>query len=320
MLTKVSSTQRVAFEILIKALRTLSSIKVGSKHHAYFVRLCEDALKAIDKWFLDQLEEKGIPVDLLPEDFSITGLVTGTIRKFGLRGADVEEVQAEVLSSLPDWLDRFDPERGKLTTMLITNTRSRVLDYIAKQKKEREHTAPIITEEEEGAGVPGELLVDIRDTAETESEYHSLLRGIRDFLYKKKERFGKVFDMLLEGKTGKQIQEFLGVSRGYISQITESIRQSIVDFAQQEGNPDLESAAQALKKKYFVHSSKFGSEFLPIVKEASAEGIDLSDRAALLEFIESRNATKARTYLSSCSSGNFKDLSRFLKEYIKWAK
>ena len=323
MQVRVSSTQRVALNLLIKALKILGSLKVGSDHYAYFRKLCDDTLKAIDRWFIEQVKDKGIPVEQLPdgESFSITGIVSGTLRKMGLRGMDVEEVQAEVFASLPNWLDRFDPERGKLHNMIITNTKSRAIDYLNKQKKEREHTAPIITEDsEEGGGVPLELIEDIRETAESESAFWTILEEIRKYLYKTKERFGKVFDMMLEGKTGQEIQEALGVSRGYVSQTLNSIREEIVNFAIQTDNPELEAAAESLRGKYFVRSSEFSVEFLPIVEEAYTEGIDLSDRQALAEYIDSRNARKARTYLSSISSENFKDFSRFLKEYIEWAK
>lgn len=323
MQVKVSSNQKVALDLLIKALKILGATKVGSEHFAYFKKLCEDTLKAIDRWFVEQVKEKGIPIETLPdgENFSITGLTSGTAGKMGLRGMDLEEVQAIVYSQLPDWLDRFDPEKGKLLNMLIKNIKGRSIDHLNMLKKEREHTAPIITEDtEEGGGVPLELLQDIRETSESESEFWSTLEDIRDYLYKTKERFGKVFDMLLEGKTGQEIQEALGVSRGYISQTLNSIREEIANFARQTGNPELESAAEALKGKYFVRSSEFGVEFLPIVEEAYAEGIDLADRQALTEYIDSRNARGARTYLSSISSDNFKNFSRFLKEYIEWAK
>jgi len=258
MVTKVSETQRMALNFLLKALKTLSSLKVSSEHFAYFKKLCDDTLKAIDKWFIEQVKEKGIPVETLPdgEGFSITGLVSGTIRKYGLRGMDVEEVQAEVLASLPDWLDRFDPDRGKLHNMIITNTKSRIFDYKKRLQKQYERTAPIITEEsEEGAGIPADLLIDIRDTAETESEYNTLVKDIRNYLYETKERFGKVFDMLLEGKTGQQIQEDLGISRGYVSQTLNSMREEIANFARSVNNPELEAAAESLRGKYFVRSS-----------------------------------------------------------------
>lgn len=253
MLIKVSSTARTALDLLIKALKILSSMKVSTTNRVHFTKLCQDTLKAIDNWFLEVADEKGVPADQLPEDFSITGMVTGIIRKYGLSGADVEEVQAEVLSSLPDWLDRFDPERGKLTNMLYRNIKSRVFDYKARQKKEREHVAPLVREEEEG-GVIEELIPDIRETAETESEFRSLVQQIRDFI--KKPRLRDVLDRLLKGETAQQIQEDLGISRGYISQITEAIRQEVVDFARQTDNPELESAAEAIRKKYFVRSTE----------------------------------------------------------------
>jgi DNA-directed RNA polymerase specialized sigma subunit len=149
--------------------------------------------------------------------------------------------------------------------MIITNTKGRVRDYMNMQKEEREHAAPLVTEEGD-SGVPLDLIEDIRDTSNSESDFQSLLKQVREYLYNRKERFGRVFDLLLEGRTGQEIQEALGVSRGYISQTMESIRKEIVTFARSIGNTELESAAEAIGKKYFVHSSDYIRRFSRFLK------------------------------------------------------
>lgn len=254
---KISAIKRASFELLVKAFRLLkaSKIKVESEHYALFKKLCDDTLKAIDHWFLDLAREKGIPEDQIPEGFTISGMITGIIYKSGLRGADIEEVQAWIFSQLADWIERYDPNSGKFTNMLYRNIKSRIADYKAERAKDVGQVSLLTEEEEGGGGVPIDLIEDVRETANSESEFKNLVAQISDYLHNKKEKLGKVFDMLFSGLTAQQIQETLGISRGYVSQIMEEMRKSIVDFAQDAGNEELEQAAEAIRKKYFVRSS-----------------------------------------------------------------
>jgi len=253
---KVSALKRASLDLLVKAYRQITSSRVreGSRYYAFFKRLSEETLKAIDRWFLELAREKGIPEDQIPEGFTISGMVTGILYKSGLRGADIEEVQAQVFSQLPDWIERYKPELGKFTNMLYRNIKSRIADYMNEKSKDVGQVS-LVTDEEEGGGVPAELIEDIRDTANDESDFHSLVGQISAFLHSKKEKLGKIFDMLFAGLTAQQIQEELGISRGYISQIMEEMRKSIVEFAESIGNEDLSQAAEAIHKKYFLRSS-----------------------------------------------------------------
>jgi len=321
MMVKTALNKKVSFELLVKALGLLSTSKVRLAHYSYYRKLHADTTSAINEWFRGEAEGREIEI---PENFDLISFIMGTIRKHGpnLPLQDVEEIRQDVLLTIPDLLERFDPERGaKWVTFLSRAIFSRVQDFWKGEKKfEKEKVVIGPGGQEEGEGeagvVPEDILEDVRPQMDPQA-FKELVNNLRQYILQRKPRLVEYFDLAVEEDLGqKEITRKMEKSPAYISLIFKEIRKFVLDFAQMTNNPDLEAAA--LKAGSEDEQAEFvlvSTQLIPMMGSYYLDGLSLSDKNAFIKYTEEKGSEPVADYVRGMEENEFEGfVDFFLRE------
>jgi DNA-directed RNA polymerase specialized sigma24 family protein len=307
---KTAQHRKVAFELLLKALDLLRTSSMRLAHHAYYTKLADEIFAGINEWFREEAETRGIE---LPENYDLVSFIVGSIRKQApnIPMQDVEEIRQEVLVTIPDLLERFDPERAKWVTFLRRAIFSRIQDFWKGQKRFEKEKVVIGPggggegEGEEGV-VPEEILEDVRPKMDP-TEFAELVTGIREYIQERKPRLVEYYDLAVEEHLGqKEITQKVQKSPAYISLIFKEIRKFVLDFARLVNNPDLEAAA--LKSGSDEEREEFelvSTQVIPMMGSYYLDGLALDDKNAFVAYSEEKDSELVADYIKDMEDGEF---------------
>ena len=319
-MTKIALNKKVAFDLLLRALDLLRTSKMRLAQHDYYIKLADELFEGINQWFREEAETRKIE---LPENYDLVSFIIGSIRKQSpnMSLQDVEEVRQEVLVTIPDLLERFDPERAKWVTFLRKAIFSRVQDFYKSQKrfeKEKVVIGPGGGEEGEGevGVIPSEILEDVRPQM-NQAEFDELVTSIRDYIQKRKPRLVDYYDLAVEKHLDqKEITQEVQKSPAYISLIFKEIRKFVLDFARLVNNPDLEAAVlKAGSEEEREEFELVATQVIPLMGSYYLDGLALDDKNAFTSYSEEKGADLVVDYVKDMEEREFEGfVDFFLRE------